>query len=123
MKCSLGISNFIDEISVVFPLLLFLSISLHCSLRKAFYSFLAILRNSAFRWIYLSFYPLPFVSFLFYAICKTSSDNHSAFLHFFFFGMVLITASCIMLRTSPQSSSGHLSIRSNILNLFVTFTV
>ena len=29
-----------------------------------------------FKWKYLSFSPLPFVCFLFSAICKTSSDNH-----------------------------------------------
>jgi len=68
---------------LVFPILLFSSISLHWSLRKAFLSLLAILWNSAFRWIYLSFSPLPFASLLFSAICKASSDNHFAFLHFF----------------------------------------
>jgi len=41
--------------SLVFPILLFSSISLHCSLRKAFLSLLAILWNSAFRWVYLLF--------------------------------------------------------------------
>ena len=40
--------------SLVFPILLFSSISLHWSLRKAFLSLLAILWNSAFRWVYLS---------------------------------------------------------------------
>ena len=50
--------------SLVFPILLFSSISLHCSLRKAFLSLLAILWNSVFRWVYLSFSPLPF-TFLF----------------------------------------------------------
>ena len=39
--------------------------------------------------------PLPFTSLLFSAICKASSDNHFAFLHFFFLGMVLITTSLI----------------------------
>ena len=29
-------------------------------------------------------------------ICKASSDNHFAYLHFFFLGMALITASCTM---------------------------
>ena len=62
--------------SLVFPILLFSSISLHWSLRKAFLSLLAVLWNSAFRWVYLSLYPLPFASVLFLAICKTSSDNH-----------------------------------------------
>ena len=42
-------------------------------------------------------------------ICKASSDNHFAYLHFFFLGMVLITASCTMSRTSIHSSSGTLS--------------
>ena len=109
--------------SPVIPILLFPSISLHWSLRKVFLSFLAILWNSAFRWIYLSFSPLPFASLLFTAICKSSSDNHFSFLYFFYLGMVLITASCTMSRTSIHSSSGSLTIRSNPLNLFVTSTV
>ena len=37
------------------------------------------------------FSPLPFTSLLFSAICKASSDNHFAFLHFFFLKMVFIT--------------------------------
>ena len=32
---------------------------------------------------YISVIPLPFVSLLFTAICKASSDSHFAFLHFF----------------------------------------
>ena len=54
--------------SLVFSILLFSSISFHCSLRKAFLSLLAILWNSAFRWVYLSFPPLSFASLLFSAI-------------------------------------------------------
>ena len=95
--------------SLVFPILLFFSISLHGSLMKSFLFLLAILWNSAFKWVYLSFPPLPFVSLLFTAICKASSDNHFAFLHFFFLGMVLIPASCTMSWTSVHSSSGTLS--------------
>ena len=38
---------------------------------------------------FTSFSPLPFTSLLFSAICKASSDNHFAFLHFFFLEMVL----------------------------------
>ena len=109
MKCSLGISNFLEEI-LVFPILLFSSISLHCLLRKALFSLLAILWNSAFRCLYLSFSPLLFTSHLFTAICKASSDSHHAFLHFFFpLGMVLIPFSCTMSWTSVCSSSGTLS--------------
>ena len=59
--------------SLVFPTLLFSSISLPCSLKKAFLSYLAIL-------VYLSFSSLPFTFFLFSAICKPSSGNHLAFL-------------------------------------------
>ena len=74
--------------SLVFPILLFSFTSLNWSLGKAFLSLLAILWNSAFKWVYLSFSPLPFTSLLFTAICKASSDNLFAFLHFFFLGMV-----------------------------------
>ena len=96
MKYSLVSLIFLKR-SLVFPILLFSSISLHWSLRKAFLSLLAILWNSAFKWVYLSFSPLLFTSLLFTAICKASSDSHFAFLHFFFLGMVLITATCTVL--------------------------
>jgi len=51
--------------SLVFPILLFSSISLHWWLRKAFLSLLAILWNSAFKWVYLSLLPhFPLLYFL-----------------------------------------------------------
>ena len=84
------VSLIILKRSLVFPILLFSSISLHWSLRKSFLFLLAILWSYAFKWVYLSFSPLPLASLLFIAICKASSDNHFAFLHFFFLGMVLI---------------------------------
>ena len=56
MKCSLGISNFLEEISSL-PILFFSSISLHSSLKKAFLSLL---------------WPLP--------ICLDSWTWHSRFL-------------------------------------------
>ena len=46
--------------SLVFPILLFSSISLHWPLRKAFLSLLAILWKSAFKWAYLSFFSFAF---------------------------------------------------------------
>ena len=95
--------------SLVFPIILFSFFSLHWSLRKAFLLLLAILWNFALKWVYLSFFPLPFTYLLFRDNCKASWNNHFAFLHFFFFGMVLITASCIMSQTSIHSSSGTLS--------------
>ena len=72
---------------------------------KAFLSLLAILWNSAFRWVYLSISPFSFASLLFSTICKASSDNDFAFLHFFCFGMVLVTTSCAMFGTSFHTSS------------------
>ena len=105
--------------SLVFPILLFSSIFLHWLLRKAFLSLLGILWNSAFKWEYLSFSPLIFASLCFTTICKASSDNHFAFLHFFSMRMVLIPVSYTMSRTSVHSSSGSLSIRSSPLNLFL----
>ena len=70
--------------SLVFPILLFSSISLHWSLRMTFLSLLAILWNSAFKWDYLSFFLLPFTSLLLSAICKASSDNLKQLFAFLF---------------------------------------
>ena len=95
--------------SLVFPILLFSSISLHWWLRKAFLSLFATLWNSAFRWIYISFSPLLFASLLFSAIFKVYSDNHFVFLHFTFFQMVMITDSCTMSGTYDHCSSASLS--------------
>ena len=133
MKCSLVISNFLEEISSL-------------SYSVVFLYFFALIAEEGFfispcyslelciQMVYLSFSPLFFASLLFTAICKTSSDSHFAFLHFFFLGMVLINAFCRMSQTSIHSSSAqchkppsefsvHLSIRSNPLHLFATSTV
>ena len=109
--------------SLVFPILLFSSISLHGSLRKAFLSLLAILWKSAFKWEYLSFSTLLLTSLLFTAICKASSDGRFAFLHLFISGMVLISVSYTMSWISIHSSSVTLSMRSSPLKLFLTSTV
>ena len=106
--------------SLVFPLLFLSSIIKHCSLKKAFLSLLAIFWNSVFNWMYLSLSLLLFASLCSSTICKASSDNHFAFLLFFFFGMVLFTASYTVLQTSIHSSLGILLTRSNPLNLSVT---
>ena len=91
--------------SVVIPILLFCSISFHWSLRKVFLSLLAILWNSAFKWVYLSFFPLLFTSLLFTAICKASSNSHFYFyfLHLFL-EMVLPHFSSTLSQTSVHSS-------------------
>ena len=121
MTFSLGNCNFLEEIS---------SLS-HSNL---FLYFFALITEEGFlispcylelslKWVYVSFSPLSFASLLFTAVCKASSDNHFAFLHFFFLWLVLNTASCTMSRTSIHSSSDTLCARSNPLNLFVTSTV
>ena len=56
---------------------------------------------------FLFSFAFHFSSFL--SFCKASSDNHFAFLHFFFLLIVLITASYTMSGTSVHSSSGILS--------------
>ena len=84
------------QFSLVFPILLFFSISLHCSLKKASYLSL-LLSETAFSLVYLPISPFPFSHILFSIICKASSDNHFAFLCFFFLRIVLVTASCTVL--------------------------
>ena len=73
--------------SLLFPTLLFSSISYLSWL------FFGTLHSNGY------FFPfLLCLLLLFSVICKVSSNNHFAFLHFFFLGMVLIPASCTMLQ-------------------------
>src|SRR5574341_573067 len=105
MKSPLGISNFLEEISslshsIVF-LYFFALITEEGFLIAPYYSLeLCIQMGKSFL------FSLPLASLLFSAVCKASSDNHFAFLHFFFLGMVLVTASYIMSQTSIHCSSG-----------------
>ena len=76
MKCSLGISNFFEEISSLSHSIVFLYFfalvteeGFLISLLKAVLGLPAVLWNSAFKWVYLSFSPLPFASFLMYHGC------------------------------------------------------
>ena len=98
MKCSLGISNFLEEISSLSHSIVFLYYFALIS-EEGFLSLLAILWNSVFKWVYLSFSPL-----LFTAICKASSDSCFAFLRFVFLVMVLIPVFCTMSWTSVHSA-------------------
>ena len=110
MKCTLGISNFLKS-SLVFPILLFSSISLHWSLRKGF------LISPCYS---LELYIQMGISFLFsFALAsllyltlfvRPPQTAILRFLHFFFLlGKVLITASCTMSWISVHSSSVTLS--------------
>ena len=103
--------------SLIFPILLFSSVSLHCSL-TTFFFFLISPCYSLELCIQMGIsfpFSFAFLVLLFSAICKASSDNHFVFLHFSFFGLLLVTASCTMLQTSVHTSSGTLS------NLYVDF--
>ena len=108
-----SISLIFLKISLVFPILLFSSISLPCPLRKVFLSLLTILWNYAFRWMYLSFSPLSFTSLLYFSLLFSSQvfvrPPQITILPFFFFGMVWITTSCTVSWISTHSSSGTLS--------------
>ena len=84
MKCSLGISNFLEEISRLSLSTVFLCsfalITEEGFLISPCYSLeLCILIGICFL------FSFAFASLLFSTICKASSDNHFAFLHFFFF--------------------------------------
>ena len=65
MKCSLGISNFLEEIPSVFQSVVFLNFFSWIT-EEGFLT--SVLWNSAFKWVHLSFSPLLFTSFLFIAI-------------------------------------------------------
>ena len=93
MKRSLGISNFLEEISSLSHSVVFLYFFALIT-EEGFLSILAILWNSAFKWEHLYFSPLLFSSLLFKGVYKASSDN---FLHFFLLGVVLIPVSCTVL--------------------------
>ena len=108
MKCSLGISNFLEEISSL-------------SYSVAFLYFFALINEEGFLispcyslelciQMGISFlFSFVFLDSLLFSASKASPDNHFAFLHSFFLGMVLITASSIVLQTSVHRSLGTLS--------------
>ena len=103
MKCSFGVSNFLEEISSLSHSVLFLYffalIPEEGFLISPCYSLeLCIQMGISFL------FSFALASLLFTAICKASSDSHFSFLHFFFLGMVLIPVSCTMSHTSIHSS-------------------
>ena len=115
MKCSLGISDFLEEISslsrsIFFPLFLctdrwgrlsYFSLLFFGTLSKEFKGvqtlwkeFFGNLSKERYIFPFLLCLSLLFFSQLF--VRSPQTDNHFAFLHFFFLGMVLITVSCTM---------------------------
>ena len=107
MNCSFGISDFREEISSLSLSIVFLYFFALIT-KEGFLISPGYFWNSAFKWVYLSLFPLLLAS-LFTAIRKASSDSHFAFLHFFFLGLILFPVFCTMSQTSIHSSSGTLS--------------
>ena len=93
------------------------------SLKKAFLALFVILWNFAFKCVYLSFSPLPSISFLFSPICKGLVRQPFCLFAFLFLRDGLDHCFLYTSQTSIHSSSGALSIRSNPLNLFLTCSV
>ena len=88
--------------SIVF-LYFFALITEECFLTSSCYSLeLCIQMGISFLFSF-AFHFSPFSD-----VCKSSSCKDFAFLHFFFLGIVLITASCTILWTSIHSSLGSL---------------
>ena len=81
VKCSLGVSNFLEEISIPSRSVVFLYFFALIT-EKAFLSLLAFLWNSVFKWVYLSFSPLPFTSLIFIAVYKASQTTILPFCFF-----------------------------------------
>ena len=103
--------------SLIFPIPLFSTISLHWSLRKAFLFLLAILWNSVFRWVYLSFSPLLFASLLYQLFVRHFRQTFCLFA-FLFHGDSF--DHCLLFNVTnlcPQFF--RYSIRSNHLNQFL----
>ena len=106
MKCSLGISNFLEEISSLSHSIVFLYFFALIGeegflISPCYSSELCIQMGISFIFSLLS------ASLLSTAIWKASSDSHLAFLHFFFLGIVLIPVSCIVIRWGED----HIFIR------------
>ena len=83
MKFTLGISYFLEEISSLSHSIVFLYFYALIT-EEGFLISPCFLCKSSFKWVYLSFSPLPLASLHLSAICMASSDNNFAFLFFFF---------------------------------------
>ena len=107
--------------ATIFPILLFSSISLYCSLRKVLF-LLAILWNYSGVYIFPFSFAFNFSSFLSY-LWILFRQQFCLFAFLFPGDGLDHSVSCTMSWTSIHISSGTLSIRSNPLNLFVTSTI
>ena len=95
MKCSLGISNFLEEISSLSHSVVSIYLCIDCWRRLSylFLLFFGTLHSDAYIFPLL----LCFSLLLFTAICKASPDSYFAFLHFAFLAYQLINCQLIIL--------------------------
>ena len=101
------------------------SIVFFCIIHLSRPSYLSLLFSGT---LHSDWYIFPFLlclSLLFFSqlFVRPPQTTTLPSLTFFFFQMVLVTASCTVLQTSIHISSGTLSTKSKPLNLFVTSTV
>ena len=121
MKCSLGGSNFHDEVSGLSHSIVFLYF--FALITEVGFFILAVLWNSAFKWVYLSFSPLLFTSLLFTVICKASSNSHFPFCISFSWGWSWSPPPVQCHEPPSTDLSGTLTKRPNPLNLCITSIV
>ena len=109
--------------SPIFRILLFSSISLYCSLKKAFLSLLVILWYFAFRWVYLSFSSLS-SAFLFFSqlFARPSQTTVLYFCIYFSWGWFWSLPS-VQCYEPPPIVLQALCLSDLPLDLFVTSTV
>ena len=100
--------------SLVFPILLFSSISVHCSHMKVL-SLLPILWNSAFSWVYFSFLLCLLLLFFSQLSVRPPQTTTLPSCLSFSLGWFWLPPPAYNVTTLVHSSSGTLSIRSNPL--------
>ena len=122
MKCSLGISNFLEVISSLSHSVVFLYF-FAWSLRKAFLSLLAILWNSAFTCVYLSFSPLLFTSLFSQLFVRPLQTAILLFCISFSWGWSTGSLSPVQGHEPPFIVHQALCLSDDPLNLFLTSTV
>ena len=93
------------------------------SMRKAFLSLLAVLWNSASKWVYLSFILFLLLFFFSQLFVRPPQIPILPFYISFFFWVWSWSLPPMQWQTSIHSSSGTLSIRSSPLSLFLTSKV
>ena len=109
--------------SLVFPILLFSSISLHWSPRKAFLNLSLLFYGTLLSNGNIFPFSFAFCFSFFHSYLQGLLTQPFGLFAFLFLEMILIPVSCTMSWTCIHCSSGSLCVKSNPLNLFVTSTM